>query len=159
LIRFLKSPDLTEYLTQEIFIKFWDKRSDLPQLESVKAYLFTMGRNYAFNFLKRAALDQTAKAEILKHYPAAGNSLENAIHSRDYKVYLDLLLSQLTPQSREIFRLCRQEGRTYEETAEILGISRNTVKKHMMRSMRILGDAVERDLGISLDLLLFVCSR
>lgn len=159
LYRFLKSPELTEDITQEIFIKLWDDRDKLPQLLSVRSYLFTIGKNHAFNFLKRAGIDQVAKAEILKHYPVSNDTLEGAIHDRDYKRYLETLLAMLSPQSREVFRLCRQEGRTYDETAALLGISRNTVKKHMVRSMRILSDSVERDLGISLSLLLLLVSR
>jgi RNA polymerase sigma-70 factor (family 1) len=157
--KFLKSPQLSEDITQEIFIKIWDNRETLPQLLSIQTYLFTIGRNHAFNFLKRAGVDQRAKGEILKHYSTAGNSLENSIHARDYQRYLTQLLGNLTPQSREVFRMCRQEGKSYDETAELLGISRNTVKKHMVRSMRVLSDSVERDLGISLTALLIVLTQ
>jgi DNA-directed RNA polymerase specialized sigma24 family protein len=48
---------------------------------------------------------------------------------------------------------------TYDETAELLGISRNAVKKHMVRTMRILSESVETDLGISLTLLLMMTIR
>jgi DNA-directed RNA polymerase specialized sigma24 family protein len=58
-----------------------------------------------------------------------------------------------------VFRLCRQQGMTYDETAELLGISRNAVKKHMVRTMRILSESVETDLGISLTLLLMMTIR
>ena len=80
--------------------------------------------------------------------------MESAIHARDYSRYLEELLATLTLQSREVFKLCRQEGRTYNEATELLGITRHTVKKHMGRTMRVLGDSVERDLGISLSVLL-----
>lgn len=156
LYKFLKSSELTEDSTQEIFIKFWDCRSALPELLSIKSYLFTIGRNHVFNFLKRAGTDRNAKSLILKYYSTDGNSLENMLHARDYQRYLDELLNGLTPQSREVFRLCRHEGKTYDETAELLGISRNTVKKHMMRTMRVLSDSVEKDLGISLSTLLLL---
>lgn len=159
LYKFLKSPELTDDITQEIFIKVWDQHAELPQLLSIKSYLFTLGKNHAFNFLKRAGIDQVAKAEIIRNYKTDHNSLESAIHARDYARYLEELLATLTPQSREVFRLCRQEGRTYDEAAELLGITRHTVKKHMVRTMRVLGDSVERDLGISLSALLVILLR
>lgn len=140
-------------------MKFLDKRPDLPELLSVRAYLLTMARNHAFNFLKRAGVDEYAKSEILKHYPTEGSSLENALHYADYKRYLDTLLEGLTPQSGEVFRLCRQQGKTYDEAAEMLGISRNAVKKHMVRTMKTLGDRVQKDLGISLPVLLLLLSN
>src|SRR6202012_1932690 len=113
LYKFLKNPDLTEDMTQEVFIKVWEGRMTLPQLGSVKSYLFTIGRNHVFNFLKRAGTDRNAKSLILKFYDTGGNSLENLLHARDYQRYLEEILAGLTPQSREVFRLCRQEGRTY----------------------------------------------
>lgn len=157
LYKFLKSPDLSDDLGQEVFMKVWDGRAELPDLISVKAYLLVLSRNQALNFLRRAGVDQVAKAEILKNYPAAEpRALENELEFADYKRYLEDILAKLSPQSREVFRLCRQEGRTYDETAELLGISRNTVKKHMVRTMKIVGDTVQRDLGISLSILLAI---
>ena len=138
LYKFLKSPELTDDLTQEVFIKIWDRHGELPQLISLRSYLLTLSKNHAFNFLKRAGTDRNAKAEILRHYPTDGNSLENALQYEEYKRYLEQLLQTLTPQSREVFRLCRNEGRTYDETAALLGISRDAVKKHMVRSMKIM---------------------
>jgi RNA polymerase sigma factor (sigma-70 family) len=75
LYKFLKA-ELTEDITQELFMKVWNGRADLPQLRSVKSYLLTAAKNQAFNFLKRAGVDQHAKAEILRHYPTEGNSGE-----------------------------------------------------------------------------------
>jgi len=157
--KFLKSPDLTEDIVQEVFIKVWERHEEIPALDSIRSYLFTVGRNHAFNFLKRAGIDQNAKSEILKHYSTEGHSLENVIFARDYNRYLQELIATLTPQSREVFRLCRHECKSYEETAALLGISRNTVKKHMVRTMRILSDSVERDLGISLTILLAILTQ
>ena len=56
-------------------------------------------------------------------------------------------------------RLCRQQHKTYEEAAEILGISRSTVKKHMIRSMSLLKEAVESELGIPLTVLVDLWSN
>lgn len=95
-ISFLKSSELTKDLTQDVYVKLWDGRSELPQLLSVKSHLLTVAKHHAFNFLKRTDIDQNAKAEILRHYPAAGASLESVIHFNDYKRYLDELPSTLS---------------------------------------------------------------
>jgi RNA polymerase sigma-70 factor (ECF subfamily) len=47
-----------------------------------------------------------------------------------------------------MFNLCRVQGKTYDEAAKLLGLSRNTVKKHMVSSMKVLKLAVQKDLGI-----------
>jgi RNA polymerase sigma-70 factor (ECF subfamily) len=92
---------------------------------------------------------------IINSY-SPSDSLEEELQTKDYLAYLQSILVTLSPQSREVFRLCRQEYKTYDEAAEILGISRSAVKKHMIKSMKVLGDAVKRDLGIPLGIFLTV---
>ncbi|QIL41622.1 RNA polymerase sigma-70 factor [Pedobacter sp. HDW13] len=151
--KYLKSSELTDDLVQEIFIKVWDNRINLSDLRSFKSYLFTISKNHTLNFLKRAAIDKNAKSLILSNYRASV-SIEEDLQTKDYLNYLEKILDTLTPQSRETFRLCRQEYKSYDEAAEILGISRNTVKKHMVKSMKIVGKAVQKDLGIPLTIFL-----
>jgi RNA polymerase sigma-70 factor (family 1) len=151
ILKFVKSAPLAEDLTQEIFSRIWEYRTMLGEVHSFRAYLFRLSRNTALNFLKRASVDMTAKGIIMQSYRTSlNNHTENHVVTADYMAYLENLLQTLTPQSREVFRLCRNEYKTYDEAAAILGISRNAVKKHMVKTMRILGETVERDLGISL---------
>ncbi len=151
--KYLKSPELADDHTQEIFLKVWENKAALVDRYAFKSFLFTISRNHTLNFLKRAAVDTTAKSVILSNYTAI-DSLEEELQTKDYMEYLQSILATLTPQSREVFRLCRQEYKSYDEAAEILGISRSAIKKHMIKSMKILGDAVKRDLGIPLGVFL-----
>lgn len=153
--KYLKSPQLTDDLTQEIFLKVWESKEALMDRQAFKSYLFTISRNHTLNFLKRASIDTTAKSVILSSYKPS-DSLEEDLQTKDYLAYLQTLLATLSPQNREVFRLCRQEYKSYDEAAEILGISRSAVKKHMIKSMKTLSDAVKRDLGIPLGIFLAV---
>ncbi len=74
------------------------------------------------------------------------------VSSKEYDRLFHEALNQMPPQRLNVFRLCRQEGRTYDEAAEILGISRNAVKKHMVLGMRFIHDYIFRYGGISLAL-------
>lgn len=153
--RYLKSAELTDDLTQEIFIKIWEKREVLANQTSFKAYLFTVSKNHTLNFLKRAAIDTTAKNVILNSY-VRNDSVEEDFQTKDYLAYLQTILNKLSPQSRQVFKLCRQEYKSYDEAAEILGISRSAVKKHMIKSMKVLSNSVKNDLGIHLSLFLLL---
>jgi RNA polymerase sigma-70 factor (family 1) len=151
--KYLKSEELTDDLTQEIFIKIWENRSNLSEVQAFKSYLFTLSRNHAINFLRRASVDVTAKGVILHSYQPQ-DSIEDNLQTKQYLEYLNSVLATLSPQSREVFRLCRQEYKSYDEAAEILGITRHAIKKHMVKSMKIIGTAVQKDLGIPLSVFL-----
>lgn len=74
----------------------------------------------------------------------------------DYMAELRKVYESLPAQTQEIFKLVKGEGKSYAEVAELLGISRNAVNKHVVRSNKAFKDAMENDLGISLSLLLFI---
>ena len=49
-----------------------------------------------------------------------------------YEVLVKSAIDELPPRRREIFKLCREEGKTYKEVSAQLDISANTVKEHMV---------------------------
>jgi RNA polymerase sigma-70 factor (family 1) len=155
----VKSPALAEDLCQETFIRIWEARERLAEVQSFKAYLFTAARNHALSCLRRAASEQTLKGEIIRHFQELRNDTEEKMLTRAYLQHLNRVLEALPPQTRQVFRLCREQQHSYDEVAAQLGISRNAVKKHMVRSMKLLKAAAEKDLGISLGLLLAFISR
>jgi RNA polymerase sigma-70 factor (ECF subfamily) len=44
---------------------------------------------------------------------------------------LEEAMSRLSPQKRKVFELCKLQGKTYEETASVLQISKYTVKEYL----------------------------
>ncbi|MFD1257985.1 RNA polymerase sigma factor [Mucilaginibacter terrae] len=154
--KLIKSAALSEDITQEIFLKLWTNRLQLEKVQSFKAYLFISARNHAINCLTRGFKTESASSEILAAYFDQYNSTEDHLLSKEYLAFLNHQLSLLPDRTRQIFYMCREEGKSYEEAATAMGISRNAVKNHMVHSMKVLRMAVEKDLGISLTVLLAV---
>nr|WP_068888413.1 RNA polymerase sigma-70 factor [Pedobacter panaciterrae] len=154
--KFVHSADLSEDLTQEIFIKIWQCKSKLEHVQSLKAYLYIVARNHTLNSLKKAFRSEVAMSEIVNSFVEERNSTEDELLNKEYYDCLQKALAVLSPRSREVFKLCREQGKSYEEVATALGISRNAVKNHMVASMKILRTSVEKDLGVSLGLLLVI---
>jgi RNA polymerase sigma-70 factor (ECF subfamily) len=69
---------------------------------------------------------------------------------QQYEQILQTAVNQLPPQRQNIFKLCRQEGKKYEEVAAELHISRNTVKEHMVLAVRSIKDYVYQHTDIHL---------
>ncbi len=153
--RFVKLPQIAEDISQEVFIKIWQNHTQLQGVDSFKAYLFIAARNHTLNILKRIAKEDSAKAEIIRHIQGVRiNNKEDDLISGEYQAYLRKVLNSLPLQTQQVFQLCRTEQKGYEEVAALLGISRNTVKKHMVRSMKTFRQALENGLGIPLPLII-----
>lgn len=151
--KYLKSEELSEDICQNVFIKIWEQKDQVDIIE-FGAYAFTLAKRQALDFLKRAAIEEAALGLILLKYSPRMKLVEDEHQNKEYTDFVEDVLSRLPEQSRTVFKLCRQQYKTYDEAAELLGISRNTVKKHMMRSMKVLKDAAEGELGVKLSVLL-----
>ncbi|HEY4288082.1 MAG TPA: RNA polymerase sigma-70 factor [Puia sp.] len=153
-IKYVKSEELAKDVSQDIFIKIWEKRENLAHVEYLQAYLLQVARNESINVLRAAGKSDIAKGEIARHFQDNPGFFEDETLQRDYRLFIRRTLDSLSPRSREIFLLCREQGKTYDEVAAALGISRNVVRKHMVSSLKKFRDAAEDELGTSLSLLL-----
>lgn len=158
LTRYVKVPELAEDLSQEIFTKIWENRYSMGEVNSFSAFLYTIALNHTLNFLKRASKLNAAKAGIMQQLPGPVFLADDKLLADDYKVWLQKVLDQMSPQRRKTFQLIRQEHKSYDEVAAILGISRNTVKKHMISSVAIIKEKLTNELGIQLSLFLIIIS-
>lgn len=157
--KYLKSDELSDDICQNVFLKIWEHREQLSIVLEFNAYAFTIAKRQSLDFLKRATIEQTAMNLILQSYPAQNNTVEEGHQYSEYMRFIDNILSKLPPQSQQVFNLCRQQYKSYDEAAQILGISRNAIKKHMVRSMKVLRSAAESELGVSMSILLAILIR
>ena len=148
-LKFVKSEEHADDICQEIFLKIWGSRETLVSINSFRAYIFIIARNHAFNFLKHAAVEKNVQDEISRRALQLKNETEEAVQTAEYFQYLEMMLSKIPERSREVFELCRENGNSYHETAEQLGISNNAVKKHMVRTMKLLKFSVRKEFGLS----------
>jgi len=154
--KFVKSSDCTEDLCQEIFLKVWEKREKLSDIRSFRAYLFTVSKNHILDFLRHASVEQSAREEILYASRELKSQVEDSIQSEEYDRYLQTVLDQMSPRNQEVFKLCREMDQTYDEAAEMLGISRHAIKKHMVKAMKLLKCSAQKNFGLSFNSLLSI---
>lgn len=156
IISVVKSPQLAEDLRQEVFLKIWEARGQLSEVRSFGSFLFFVARNHTINVMKSVARSQSLMSEIIRHSGEA--AFDDEIMSRDYERFIQKILLSLPPRTREVYRRCKEQGRTYEEVARELGISGNAVKRHMINSIKVLREAATRDLGLPRDTLILLLS-
>ncbi|RAJ25429.1 RNA polymerase sigma-70 factor (ECF subfamily) [Pedobacter cryoconitis] len=156
IIRFVHSVPLAEDLTQEVFIKIWENRLCLQGVKSFKAYLYTVARNHTLNSLKVVFRSEAAIGEVINSFIDTRSAVEEDILHKEYVEFLKKTMDSLPERTRQIFKLCREQEKTYDEVAKSLNISRNAVKNHMVHSMKLLSSAIKKEFGISLTLFMII---
>lgn len=140
--KFVKIPELAEDLLQEVFLKIWEVRHRIDPALSLQAYVYRVTRNAVYKMLKRIASEEDLQIAIAYHLK--NNTDDTALQQQweQYEQILQEAIRQLPPQRQKIFRLCRQEGKKYEEVSKELNLSRNTVKEHMVLATKFLKEYV-----------------
>lgn len=138
LLRVVKLREDAEELTQEILLKIWIGREGLAGIESPQHYLLTMARNKAVDYLRKVSLDLRMRQKIWERISEHRNPTEEQIFANDSATLIAEAVYKLTPQKQTIFRLSRMEGFTHDQIAVQLSISKNTVKNHIVESVRFI---------------------
>jgi RNA polymerase sigma-70 factor (ECF subfamily) len=145
LLRFCKIPSLAEDLVHDVFLKVWEIRDRINPELSFTGYLYRIARNHVIKTIDKLATDQVLREQLFNQLdePVTAHP-EQLVRAKEYDRLFREALTRMPPQRLKVFNLCRQEGKSYEEAAVILGISRNAIKKHMILSMRFIYDYVHR---------------
>jgi RNA polymerase sigma-70 factor (ECF subfamily) len=138
LYRFTKSPDIAKDLTQEIFLKLWINRECLSGIESPQHYLFVLAKNRAVDHLRRVALDLRMRETLWGSIIGNRNPTEEEVYAEDSARLVNEAIYKLSNQKQTVFRLSRIEGLTHDQIAVQLHISKNTVKNHIVASVKFI---------------------
>ncbi|MGN6416632.1 MAG: RNA polymerase sigma factor [Pseudobacter sp.] len=135
-LQITKSKPVAEDVLQEVFVSIWLNRHKLPELENFHAWVRTITRNNLYNRLRRLATEETFLREIIAQKNPEGEEGPDTVSYNELKKILHQAIAQLTPQQRNVYVLGKEEGLRYEQIAEQLQLSRDTVKYHMTEALR-----------------------
>ncbi|BAX79987.1 RNA polymerase sigma-70 factor [Labilibaculum antarcticum] len=135
---FLKNEEDAYDIVQEVFIKFWEKRSSLKDDTNLEAFLFTIAKNTVLSVFRKRSTEQ----KYLDYLQNTVNSNSSGTKEQVDYVFLkgqyDKLVPELPPKRRAIFLLSREKGLSNKEIAELKGISEKTVEDHITKSLAFL---------------------
>jgi RNA polymerase sigma-70 factor (ECF subfamily) len=125
-----RSETPAQELVQDVFLKIWEKREQLRDIDYFNAWLRTVARNTAINYLRARAMEKLGHDRLLMHEPNSCFT-ENDAADREYALLLQAALRQLPLQQQKVYILHRQQGLCHEAIAGQMGISVLTSRKYM----------------------------
>ena len=132
---FLKNAGAAEEIVQEVFLRLWQKRKELPDIGYLNSFIKTMAYNLMVDQFRRANLEKDYKQSL----PPGDPMIEDTDHKvRDYESVrlLQSAIDALPVRQKQVYELARIKGFSQEEIASQLSISKNTVKVHMSAALQ-----------------------
>ena len=137
-LRITDNGELAEEIVMDTFMKIWCNRQELISVNNFDSYLFTIVRHHAFNAIKRRAHESLIINQLSQIKTEYEDCTEDTVVYNDYQHMLIKAVNQLPPQQRLVYSLSRDEGLKYDEIADQLNLSKNTVKAHLKKALSTL---------------------
>lgn len=144
IFKMVHQPQAAEDILQEVFLALWTNRRKL-NTEQVAGWLFVVSYNKAASCLKK----KLREAAILVNNEALPEPAISPASTDDdlYDIRLSIVeeaIGHLPARKKEVFRLCRFEGKSYDEAAALLGISAVSVRDYLKQSSQFIKKYVSR---------------
>ncbi|MBI4660038.1 MAG: RNA polymerase sigma factor [Verrucomicrobia bacterium] len=145
-VRLLGNPVEAEDISQEVFLKAYERFAELAQSPTVGGWLKTVTTNLCLNHLSRyrarwrffSEMFQSEEGEdVIPEFPAP-DTLSQTLEGSDYRQLLEKALLKLPGAQRVPLVLYHFENLRYEEIATRLGISLSKVKTDIFRGREAL---------------------
>jgi RNA polymerase sigma-70 factor (ECF subfamily) len=131
---------LAEELTQDVFVRAWEKLPSFRGDSAFSTWLYPITINVALSE-RRSRLRRTAHVE-----PVEDLSSFEGPKDRDHEAGFDLekAIAKLPQGARSIFVLHDVEGYRHEEIADLTGVAAGTSKAQLHRARKLLREALGR---------------
>ncbi len=149
-LKILKNEAEADDIVQEVFVKIWESRGNLVDFKLLNSYIFTIAYNHSIDLIRKR-ISNNKYLEHLKNSAIVYNTptIISQIEFNELNNQVEKLIANLPERQKQVYLLHREEGLTYPEIAEKMGISKNTVENHMVKALKYLRQNIDNSLLIN----------
>jgi RNA polymerase sigma-70 factor, ECF subfamily len=141
LARRMAGPEAADELTQDVFVRAWQKLGTFRGEASFSTWLHRLAVNV---IIERFRTLGTQRDRFLADGEEALERLSSPRPSGDLRMDFDNALSRLPHAARKVFVLHDVEGYKHHEIGHLLGISAGTSKSQLHRARMLMRGHLER---------------
>ncbi|MGB5990204.1 MAG: RNA polymerase sigma-70 factor [Marinifilaceae bacterium] len=123
---------IAEDIIQDFFVDLWTNKRFNTINKNLTSFLFRSVKNHCLNYIR----DVERKNKHLSNYHFEVDTVESVVDLIDKKEIIYKAINQLPDKCKQIFILCCVHDYKYQEVAEDLDISINTVRTQMSRAFK-----------------------
>lgn len=140
----VKVKEAAAEIVDDVFIKFWKQREKASAISNIRVYLYIAVKNSSLNYLSSKAHRQIT--EPFNHIDVALSREQlpdEKMISAELLNKITAAVESLPPRCKMIFKLVREDGLRYQDVAEILHLSINTVDAQMVIAVKRISEKVQ----------------
>lgn len=140
---FVHDIELSQQIAQDTFVKLFLKRPVNRRTASFKTWLYSIGRNTAIDYLRKAKKEKTVTLEEVAFLPSTDN-VEKVCFERAEKTMIYEAVERLKPEYSQVLYLTYFEEMSNKQTAIIMKKSLRSVENLIARAKKSLKKELEK---------------
>lgn len=140
--RLLVSTEEAQDATQDILVKLWSKKTELPSYQNVEALAMTMTKNYCLDQLKSKRASNIKLVHTNFTDREAG--LDKKIEDQDSWNWVEKMIEELPEQQKLIIQLREIEQYEFAEIAEILEMNETAIRVALSRARKTIKEKMTK---------------
>jgi RNA polymerase sigma-70 factor (ECF subfamily) len=142
--RLMGNREEAEDVVQEVYVKLWGMRDELPKYNSIEALAIRITRNLCLDQLRRRKVKQDAmKAERLNE-ESHSDSPARDLEKKEEAEMIHALIAALPEPQRSLVHLRHLEGKEYEEISEMVNMNVNAIRVSISRARKQMREMLEK---------------
>ncbi|WP_101690005.1 RNA polymerase sigma factor [Dysgonomonas massiliensis] len=137
--RIVQNQVYAEDIVQETYIKLWEKRKDLDDINNAEAFSIIVLRNNCLDFL-RSSKDGITQ-ELIPDSTTSDVSMIESIEIKDKASIVKSIINQLPEQQKQILQFKDCDGYTHEEIEMITGLNAVNIRVILSRARKSVRDS------------------
>ena len=144
--RLTGSREEAEDVVQEVYLKLWKMRNELPNYKSIEALSIRITRNHCLDQLRRRKttlevmqVEGRSREEIRQEEETPDEQMEKKERSK----VLNEMIDHLPEPQRSLIHLRHLEGKDYEEIAEMVNMTENAIRVNISRARKKLREMLQ----------------
>ncbi|MBN2773386.1 MAG: sigma-70 family RNA polymerase sigma factor [Prolixibacteraceae bacterium] len=136
---FLKDEDEARDVVQDVFLKLWQKRNNLGEIENIEAFAMRMTRNRCLD-LMRAKKVVPINEEVERQMKEKTTDVHSKVELSESAKIIQDLIKKLPDLQRTVMHLRDIEQYSYDEIAEVTDLQINAIRVNLSRARKKVRD-------------------
>jgi RNA polymerase sigma factor (sigma-70 family) len=133
-LKFLGNEEEAKDVVQEVFIRVWNGREQMEQVQNWEAWCMRITRNLSLDRIRSISRKQTQPIEETFDVHQEALTPHESTEMHESMQRIKQFISSLPEKQRQVIHLRDVEGYSYNEICEILELDMNQVKVNLFRA-------------------------
>lgn len=132
-----------EETVSDVFLKIWNARKSLMNVQNIHLYLYVSVKNLSINRLEKERKEKLFSLnEVKVEFQSIYYDPEQLLLTAEMYKLLRAAIDKLPPRCQLIFKLIKEDDLSYKEVAELLQLSPKTIENQMTIALKKIGQSI-----------------